>query len=245
MACPKTMTMVMPKLHLIVASTAEGGIGKGGDLPWRLSKDMDHFRVLSTFLGRVHDPAAADGSALPAYTAAALAGKQPMAARNVVVMGRKTWDSIPAKFRPLRGRINVVLTRGDEAVSSAIASESRPDAPVHVWQDFDQALLGISSLPGPIGATCIIGGAHIYALALAHPACQSIFLTRVEPVPATGDDGTAPGPAIDCDVFLPQIPGHFRPVDEKRARAVMGAEVDLGVQTQGRYQFHFALYERV
>jgi dihydrofolate reductase len=33
--------------------------------------------------------------------------------RNVVLMGRLTYDSIPEKFRPLKGRINVVLSRND------------------------------------------------------------------------------------------------------------------------------------
>jgi dihydrofolate reductase len=36
------------------------------------------------------------------------------AAQNAVIMGRKTWESIPAKFRPLPGRLNVVLTRSPD-----------------------------------------------------------------------------------------------------------------------------------
>ena len=39
----------------------------------------------------------------------------PAAQQNAVVMGRKTWLSIPKKFRPLPGRANVVLSRNPDA----------------------------------------------------------------------------------------------------------------------------------
>jgi dihydrofolate reductase len=70
---------------VIVAATTSGGIGKDGNLPWRLSKDMQYFKAVTT--------------------------RSPEGKRNAVIMGRKTWESIPAKFRPLPDRINVVITR--------------------------------------------------------------------------------------------------------------------------------------
>jgi len=71
---------------VVVAATQKGGIGRAGSLPWRLPADLAYFkRVTSTTVEL---------------------GKQ-----NAVIMGRKTWDSIPPKFRPLVGRINVVLSR--------------------------------------------------------------------------------------------------------------------------------------
>ena len=45
-------------------------------------------------------------------------------AKNAVIMGRKTWASIPAKFRPLKDRLNIVLSKGEEA--SVRASEGIP-----------------------------------------------------------------------------------------------------------------------
>lgn len=38
-------------------------------------------------------------------------------------MGRKTWESIPARFRPLQGRVNVVVTRGGEGLAGSVADE--------------------------------------------------------------------------------------------------------------------------
>lgn len=62
------------------------GIGHAGGLPWRLRQDMAFFKKMTT---NTVD-----------------SNKQ-----NAVIMGRKCWDSIPVKFRPLSNRINVVLSR--------------------------------------------------------------------------------------------------------------------------------------
>lgn len=78
-------------LSVIVATTSRGGIGKDGALPWTLPEDMAHFKKVTTAL----PPGVVDRS-------------------NAVIMGRKTWESIPEKFRPLPGRINVVLTKACE-----------------------------------------------------------------------------------------------------------------------------------
>lgn len=77
-----------------------------------------------------------------------------------VVMGRATWDSLPARFRPLPGRRNVVLTR-DPAWSAEGAE---------VVHDVAAVDLG--------GEVWIIGGAAVYAAFL--PVTEHILRTRVD-----------------------------------------------------------------
>ena len=88
-----------------------------------------------------------------------------------VVMGRKTWDSIPARFRPLPGRTNIVVTR---------QASWHADGAL-VAHDFEQALeMALESVAtNPHGLRAfIIGGAELYALALPH--ADELLLTEID-----------------------------------------------------------------
>jgi len=78
---------------LVVAASERLGIGQDNQLPWRLPGDMAAFKRITSTASRPEAP-------------------------NAVVMGRKTWESIPPKFRPLAGRTNVVLTRQPAAAQA-------------------------------------------------------------------------------------------------------------------------------
>lgn len=82
-----------------------------------------------------------------------------------VVMGRKTWDSIPARFRPLPGRRNLVVSRSVNQLPGA-----------EVFASLDAALAACRDAP----ETCVIGGGEIYALAL--PRADKLALTEVDVV---------------------------------------------------------------
>ncbi|ESL08536.1 dihydrofolate reductase-thymidylate synthase, partial [Trypanosoma rangeli SC58] len=83
--------LVLRAFSLVVAVDQHGGIGDGQSIPWNVPEDMKYFRDVTTKLRGKNV-------------------KPTLARRNAVVMGRKTWDSIPPNFRPLPGRLNVVLS---------------------------------------------------------------------------------------------------------------------------------------
>jgi len=92
---------------------------------------------------------------------------------HTVVMGRLTWESLPAKVRPLPGRKNVVVTRrGDFAAEGATV------------------VTGLDELPTD-ELTWVIGGGQIYAVAL--PMATRCEVTEVDvDLPRADDDALAP-----------------------------------------------------
>jgi dihydrofolate reductase len=85
-----------------------------------------------------------------------------------VIMGRKTWDSIPAKFRPLPGRTSIVLTRQSDWQESGAQRVS----------DLQQALLYCEQLASKPDTVWVIGGAQIYAQAL--PLAHKVVVTEID-----------------------------------------------------------------
>ncbi len=144
---------------VVVAADEAGGIGRDGDLAWRLKGDMAYFKRLTS--------------------------EAPEGQRNAVIMGRKTWDSIPERFRPLRRRHNIVITRN--------AALPVPDG-VGLAGSLDDALAQATALEA--ATTFVIGGATIYAQALERADCRRVYLTRVQG-------------AFGCDAFLPPLPADF------------------------------------
>lgn len=156
----------MKSFSIIVAFDSKQGIGKKGQLPWHLALDLKHFKEITT---AVTDPAK----------------------KNAVIMGRKTWESLPQKFRPLAGRVNLVLSKDGKLSlpSGVLCSQSLDDA--------------LSQLSSNIENIFVIGGAQVYAQAIDHPLCQKIYVTHVQ-----GEYG--------CDAFFPPISRQFSPINSSQ-----------------------------
>jgi dihydrofolate reductase/thymidylate synthase len=162
----------MKPFSIIVAFDSQYGIGKNGQLPWKLPSDLKHFKQITT---TVIDSAR----------------------KNAVIMGRKTWDSLPRSSRPLPGRINLVLSK----------EGLKPPSGVLCLESLDEALSRLSC--PDIENIFVIGGARIFALAVDHPLCQKIYVTHVE-----GKHG--------CDVFFPPISQRFFPISVSEKYAENG-----------------------
>ncbi|EGF77441.1 hypothetical protein BATDEDRAFT_91777 [Batrachochytrium dendrobatidis JAM81] len=243
--------MTSVSFNLIVAATPDGGIGYNGDMPWRLPSDLDYFmRITTSFRrsSRAPLPYPSVSSAHELQTVTAHSDSQlnesVQANLNVVIMGRKTWFSIPKKFRPLQNRINVVLT-SNESLKQEIVSESTPTSPVYVFSDFQEALASISTGKSPIGSIFVMGGSQLYQSALYNPQCQIVFLTRVERLASTLQDTESKNTAIQCDTFIPSIPTDtFRELGSKEIIEMLGPNVNLSQQSCGKFTFKHQVYVR-
>jgi dihydrofolate reductase len=100
-----------------------------------------------------------------------------------VVMGRKTWESLPEKVRPLPNRTNIIVTR-----------QSGYQAPgATVTDSLEAALVAVTSAEGS-DEIFVIGGGELYAAALPH--ADRLYLTLINDIK-------------DADAFFPPYESEF------------------------------------
>lgn len=125
---------------------------------------------------------------------------------GVCVMGRKTWDSLPAKVKPFVGRQSIVMTHrllNEDRLRAIHAPISAADMRrSYACGGFDTVAEAIASDPTRFkGTVWVIGGGQVYAEALRLGLVDEIYLTRVQ-----GNFG--------CDVFWPGIPEGWKQVEQ-------------------------------
>jgi dihydrofolate reductase len=173
----------MKHFSIILAVDNENWIGAANDLAWNIPEDRKYFRdVTST----TQDPS-----------------KQ-----NAVIMWRKTWESIPEKYRPFSKRQNYILSRGysDGNTNSQWAYE---------YSDIDLCLKAIAKRKD-IENIFIIWWAQIYNQVLEHPGLDKAYITRIYH-------------KYHCDTFFHGLPLGFDLLSRSEMKQHEGIEFEFSV----------------
>ncbi|KAJ8976693.1 hypothetical protein NQ317_018206 [Molorchus minor] len=179
------------KLNLIAAACENMGIGKNGNLPWRLKTEMEFFTRMTS-------------------------ATKDKNKKNVVIMGRRTWDSIPKKFKPLNNRINCVLSKSDLDFSTY--------NDVYGFKSLEECIKRLESdeFHGKWETVWVIGGSNIYKDSMESEHFFRLYLTKIFKT-------------YDCDTFFPNMPGNVKKVSDP--------DVPEEVQKEDDVEFVYHIYQ--
>ena len=180
------------QLKLIVATCQDNGIGKDNNLPWRLKSELAYFARLTKTT-------------------------RDFSKQNAVLMGRRTWQSIPDRVRPLRNRLNIVLTSQPKTEIS-----DSPD--VLVCRSFPEAVQLVDSLSDKLESCWVIGGSSVYEEAMSNIRLEKLYITRILK-------------DFDCDRFLPEL-------NTDKWKITQDKDVPTEVQEEAGVQFKYEIYQR-
>lgn len=136
----------MKDFHIILAVDNENWIWVNGDLAWQLPEDMKYFKkTTSTTLNTEK--------------------------QNAVIMWRKTWESIPDKYRPFSSRYNCVLSRGYE-------NWTQNSEWAYLFNSLDACLDHLDK-NNDIETNFIIWGSQIFNQVVQDDRLKKAYITRI------------------------------------------------------------------
>ncbi|XP_047452589.1 zgc:153031 [Mugil cephalus] len=172
-------------IRLIAAVCNGGGIGKDGQMPWSLPSEFQYY--------------------LKTVTSVSRPGKL-----NMMVWGRRCWDSRPDDMLPLENVLHVVLSKSLDSVPAQAHFLSR---------DFESAarLAAEPPLADLIEIIWVVGGTQVYKDGLMHPWCDLLYLTDI-----MAD--------FDCDVFFPEFNRNLFKLQERFPGVPSEIQEENGIQ---------------
>lgn len=148
------------------------------------------------------------GGDMPWYAPEDLAHFKTVTLGAPVIMGRKTWESFPPRFRPLPGRTNIVIT-------SSVTSQVEKDGALWVSSLDDALAAAAAEQPETIW---VMGGGSVYAEALGRTDLPLVADGRVQRVERTVFDlelnGDTHAPSLD-DSWTLAVEGESVVLSEK------------------------------
>jgi len=157
-------------IHMIVAHDRNRGIGYKNALPWCLPEDLIHFKKITTY---VNNPE-----------------KQ-----NMIIMGKKTWQSLPV--RPLPNRLNMILSTHTPLEYPVTTNGAFKHAVC-----LNDAILS-ADMDDSVESVYIIGGAQLYNYVLRENICTNIYVTKVEG-------------SYETDTFIKEIDENYYEIKDTR-----------------------------
>lgn len=173
------MSYAHTKVAQIAAISNNRCIGKDNKLPWHIAEDLKHFKAMTT---AETDPYSDSG------------------VKGIVIMGRKTFESMGS--RPLPARVNFIITTQMDYAEKAGLTDKED---VHVVHNLDDALTHGANVAHGLNfeTMWVIGGEKVFTNALMFT--DRIELTVVDTEIENGD------------AFFPQIPDDFELTEESES----------------------------
>ena len=160
------MDKYVPFSIIVAFSKNNRGIGCQNHIPWNIPTDLQHFKKITTRTRSLYK-------------------------KNAVIMGRKTYESLPDSVRPLSERINIVLSHNNNNNNIYL------DTNGVIWASSLQHAFEWIGEHDDIEQVFVIGGETIYKQAINLPNCKKIYATMIEKT------------SSHFDTFFPYIPDTF------------------------------------
>lgn len=183
-------------MYQIVAMTESRGIGLNGNLPWSLKSELAYFSKVTTYYNRSSsDPP------------------------NVIIMGRKTWESIN---RPLKNRINIILSSKPSAIP--------PSKSYFVFSCLDLAMEFLTTLDH--SSVFIIGGSSLYSQTL--DICSTLFITKINL-------------DIKCDTFYSEFKENWKKLGSQETMSSLKEIMSLEslVNQENGITFEYQIWNKI